>query len=182
MKLTKATLADLDTILAILSDGRDQLAEKGVDQWQGDYPSTDQITYDINHGFAYLANSDDNETVGAIAIVTAPDHSYDTMTGDWLNHNDNYLVIHRVAIHSNHGGKGYATQLFESVISHVEKNHPEIDSLRIDTHADNQAMQHLINKMNFTKVGEIYGVYHKNDISYVYERLTSNPKTMPHAS
>ncbi len=68
------------------------------------------------------------------------------------------------------------------MISHVEENHPEIDSLRIDTHADNQAMQHLINKMAFTKVGEIYGVYHKNDISYVYERLTSNQSSMPHAS
>ncbi len=73
MKLKKATLADLDTIIAILKDGSNQLAESGVDQWQGDYPSRDQITYDINNGFAYLAQSDDSETVGAIAIVTAPD-------------------------------------------------------------------------------------------------------------
>ena len=31
-----------------------QLAERGVDQWQGDYPSPDQIK-DIEKGFAYLA-------------------------------------------------------------------------------------------------------------------------------
>lgn len=52
MKLKKATLADLDTIIDILKDGSNQLAESGVDQWQGDYPSRDQITSDINNGFA----------------------------------------------------------------------------------------------------------------------------------
>ena len=36
MKMKKATMADLDTILTILRNGRDQLAERGVDQWQGD--------------------------------------------------------------------------------------------------------------------------------------------------
>lgn len=38
MQLTKATIADLDNIMAILSDGRDQLAEKGVDPVAGGLP------------------------------------------------------------------------------------------------------------------------------------------------
>ncbi|GAA3604262.1 GNAT family N-acetyltransferase [Secundilactobacillus similis] len=171
MKLQQATHADLDTIIDILSDGSNQLAESGVDQWQGDYPSRDQINYDIDHGFAYLANSDDAETVGALAVVNAPDPSYDTMTGTWLLDSNAYIVIHRVAIHSNHAGNGYATQLFEAVIHHVIDEHPEIQSIRIDTHADNKPMQHLIAKMGFTKVGEIHGVYHPADVSYVYEML-----------
>lgn len=171
MQLTKATLNDLDTIIDILKDGSNQLAESGVDQWQGDYPSQDQIKYDIDHGFAYLAQSDDNETVGALAVVTPPDPSYDTMKGTWLNNSDAYIVIHRVAVHSNHAGNGYATQLFEAVINHVVSDHPEIKSIRIDTHADNKPMQHLIAKMGFAKVGEIYGVYHPNDKSFVYEKL-----------
>ncbi|KRK98217.1 acetyltransferase [Secundilactobacillus odoratitofui DSM 19909 = JCM 15043] len=182
LELKKATLTDLDTIIAILKDGSNQLAESGVDQWQGDYPSRDQITYDINHGFAYLAQSDDNETVGAIAVVTPPDTSYDTMQGTWLNNSDSYIVIHRVAVHSNHAGHGYATQLFEAVINHVVSDHPEIKSIRIDTHADNKPMQHLINKMGFTKVGEIFGVYHPNDQSFVYEKLPHEANHQEQAS
>lgn len=180
MKLKKATLADLDTIIAILKDGSNQLAESGVDQWQGDYPSRDQITYDINNGFAYLAQSDDNETVGAIAIVTAPDTSYDTMQGTWLNNSNDYIVIHRVAVHSQHAGHGYATRLFEAVIGNVISDHPEIKSIRIDTHADNKPMQHLIAKMGFTKVGEIFGVYHPTDQSFVYEMLPHEDNAAKH--
>ena len=52
MYFKKATLDDLDTIIDILSDGRNQLAEAGVNQWQGDYPSRKQITADIMQGSA----------------------------------------------------------------------------------------------------------------------------------
>ncbi|CAM3202848.1 GNAT family N-acetyltransferase [Lactiplantibacillus plajomi] len=171
MYLKKATLDDLDTIIDILSDGRNQLAESGVDQWQGDYPSRKQITADIMQGAAFLVNSDDNATVGAVAVVQSPDETYTTAHAEWLNQNDPYRVIHRVAIHSNHAGHGYATQLFEKVIDHITRRHPEIKSIRIDTHSDNLAMQHLIAKMNFKRVGEMVGVYHTDDICYVYEKL-----------
>lgn len=169
MQLRQATMKDFEQIITILKDGKNQLAERGVDQWQGDYPSLDQVKEDIEKGWAYLAVSSDNETVGAISIVPAPDHSYDTMDGHWLLDTDQYVVIHRVAIHSDHAGKGYATKLFTEVIDQIEKD-PDIKSIRIDTHEDNQAMQHLIDKMGFKRVGTLNGVYRKGEISYVYEQ------------
>jgi len=171
MYFKKATLDDLDTIIDILSDGRNQLAEAGVNQWQGDYPSRNQITEDIMKGSAYLFNADDSATVGAVAVVPSPDATYDTANADWLNTTGPYAVIHRVAIHSNHAGHGYATQLFEKIIAHIAADHPEIKSIRIDTHADNHPMQHLIAKMDFKQVGEMVGVYHLDDVCYVYEKL-----------
>lgn len=162
-------MADFDQIITILKDGANQLAERGVDQWQGDYPSKEQIKEDIVHGWAYLAISSDRETVGAIAIVNGPDHAYDDLDGEWLRQTENYVVIHRVAIHSQHAGKGYATQLLQAVIENIEENHDDIDSIRIDTHEDNKAMQHLISKMGFTKVGLLHGVYRPKEVSYVYE-------------
>ena len=171
MKLRQATMADFDHIMEILKDGANQLAERGVDQWQGEYPSPDQIKEDIENGWAYLAVSQDGETVGAIAIVPAPDHSYDNLKGRWLLDTNNYVVIHRVAIHSNHAGNGYATKLLTEVIDQIRDNYLNIDSIRIDTHEDNLAMQHLIDKMGFTKVGELHGVYRPNEISYVYENV-----------
>lgn len=172
MKLRQATSSDFDQIMMILKDGANQLAERGVEQWQGDYPSPDQIKEDIENGWAYLAQSDDDQTVGAIAIVPGPDHVYDNLHGDWLIDTDRYLVIHRVAIHSQHAGHGYATQLLEGVINHIRNNRPDIDSIRIDTHEDNKAMQHLIDKMGFSRVGELHGVYRPDEISYVYEMPT----------
>ena len=168
IKLVKATQNDLDRIIEILADGRNQLAEKGVAQWQGDYPNREHVKEDIEKGFAYLVVSDDQETVGTLSIVAPPEHDYDTMDGHWLVDTDQYRVIHRVAIHSNHAGHGYASRMFESVIDYVEKA-AHIKSLRIDTHEDNKAMQHLIEKNGFKRVGTLHGVYRKNEISYVYE-------------
>lgn len=102
MQLRKATMEDLDTVMDILRDGHNQLAERGIDQWQGDYPNEEHIKEDIQHGWAYLVESDDDQTVGALAIVDAPDHSYDALDGKWLVDTDKYQVIHRVAINSKH--------------------------------------------------------------------------------
>lgn len=171
MRLKQARQEDFDQIMTILKDGANQLAERGVDQWQGDYPSPDQIKEDIENGYAFLAVSQDGETVGAISIVEAPDHSYDKLNGEWLLDTQNYVVIHRVAIHSQHAGHGYATKLLTEVINYIRDNRTDIDSIRIDTHEDNTAMQHLIDKMGFKRVGQLNGVYRPKEISYVYEDI-----------
>ena len=171
MQLRRATMADFDRIIAILKDGANQLAERGVDQWQGDYPSKAQIKEDIENGWAFLAVSEDQETVGAIAIVDGPDHVYDHLDGKWLSDTNKYVVIHRVAIHSQHSGKGYATKLLQAVINDIKNNRDDIDSIRIDTHEDNKAMQHLIAKMGFSQVGYLHGAYRPNETSFVYELI-----------
>lgn len=171
MRLKQAREEDFDQIMSILKDGANQLAERGVDQWQGDYPSPDQIKEDIKNGYAFLAVSHDGETVGVISIVEAPDHSYDKLDGEWLLDTQNYVVIHRVAIHSQHAGHGYATKLLTEVINYIRDNRTDIESIRIDTHEDNTAMQHLIDKMGFKRVGQLNGVYRPKEISYVYEDI-----------
>ncbi len=172
MHLTKASLDDLERIVEILEDGRNQLAERGVDQWQGDYPNVDHVKEDIENGFAYLVHSDDHETVGAFSILPAPDHSYDELDGGWLLDTDRYLTIHRVAIHSDHAGNGYASGLFKELIDYIKLHREDIKSLRIDTHEDNKPMQHLIEKYGFTRVGTLHGVYRPSETSYVYEMIT----------
>ena len=173
-QIKQSKINDLDQIIEILRDGRNQLASQGIDQWQGDYPNVEHVKEDINNGWAYLVQSDDDETVGALSIVEAPDHSYDELQGDWLIDTDKYVVIHRVAIHSSHAGKGYASALFTNVIDYIKQNRKEIKTIRIDTHEDNKIMQHLITKNGFTKVGELHGVYRPSEISYVYALLTGN--------
>lgn len=171
MYFKQANVDDFETLLTILKDGRAQLAEAGINQWQGDYPNVEQVKADIAAGHAYLFNADDHQTVGAITVIPAPDPVYDSMDGEWLVDTEAYLTFHRLAIHSDHAGNGYATRLFTGVIDHIIAEHPEIDSLRVDTHVDNLAMQRIITtKLGFEKVGELIGVYHPEDKCYVYEK------------
>ena len=59
--------------------------------------------------------------------------------------------------------------MLQGVIDYIRDNRTDIDSIRIDTHEDNKAMQHLIDKMGFKRVGQLNGVYRPKEISYVYE-------------
>ncbi|MDO4903009.1 MAG: N-acetyltransferase [Limosilactobacillus sp.] len=173
MKLRKATMEDFDQIMDILRDGRNQLAEQGIDQWQGDYPNADVVKEDIENGWGVLAQSDDEQTVGYVAVVDGPDTSYDTMKGKWLVETENYVVLHRVAVHSKHTGHGYASKLFIAVIDYIHDHRKDVETMRIDTHEDNKIMQHLITKHGFEKVGEVYGYYSEDETIYVYAKLTA---------
>lgn len=172
MQIRKAEMADFDQVMAILKEGRNQLAERGIDQWQGDYPNPDHVKEDIEHGYAYLAKSEDGETVGTLSIVPAPDTTYDQLDGAWQVETNDYVTIHRVAIHSDHTGHGYASTLYQAVISYFTSGFNDVKSIRVDTHEDNLPMQHLIKKSGFKRVGTLHGVYRPNETSYVYELVT----------
>ena len=172
MKLRKATMEDYDQIMSILKDGSNQLAEQGIDQWQGDYPNADVVKQDIENGWAILAQSDDDQTVGYVAVVDGPDESYAKMKGKWLIDTDKYVVLHRVAVHSKHTGHGYASKLFVAVLDYIKEHRTDIETIRIDTHIDNKIMQHLITKHGFKKVGEVYGYYRPDEVLHVYAQLT----------
>lgn len=182
MYLRKAKADELELVLSIIEDGKKQLADAGIDQWQDDYPNVDTIKADIDAGRAVIYNSDDHETLGVASVVVAPDHAYDTLQGDWLVNTDKYVTVHRVAIFSHHQGKGYASKLFQDLFTYIAQNHPESESIRIDTHRDNAKMQHLIEKNGFQKVGEIIGVYNPTDICFVYEKDIKNANITAHAS
>ena len=126
MHIEKAQLKDYERIVEILKDGRNQLAERGIDQWQGDYPNPQHVKEDVENGFAYLVHSDDDETVGTFTILPSPDHAYDNLDGEWLMETEDYLTSHRVAIHSDHAGQGYASKLFQEVISYINNNRTDI--------------------------------------------------------
>ena len=58
MQLRQATINDFETVMELLRDGRNQLAERGGEQWQGDYPNKGHVKEDIEHGWAYLVQAD----------------------------------------------------------------------------------------------------------------------------
>lgn len=67
--------------------------------------------------------------------------------GAWLNDTLPYGTIHRLA--SSGKSKGVASAVIEWCLEHCQ-------SLRADTHADNQIMQHLLEKNGFTRCGIIH--------------------------
>ena len=145
--IRKSSIEDIETIMAIIDEGRRKMvAEGNVHQWTHGHPTRQQIEDDIEHGNSYLMLQDD-EPVATFALIEGPDPTYAKIyDGAWLNENP-YYVIHRIASVSKAHG------VMRTVLNYV---YEKTDTVRIDTHADNKTMQSLLKKYGFAYCGIIY--------------------------
>lgn len=150
MKLRPTTNNDLIEIIKIINQAKLYFKNEGIDQWQDGYPNKDTIINDIKKNEAYLL--EDNGNILATAMISNDiDPTYNYIEGKWLQTNK-YMVIHRIAIRDDQKGKGLA----KIIIDEALKLHPDIHSVRIDTHDDNLSMQRFLTKYGFTYCGTIY--------------------------
>ena len=143
-----ARRADLDAILKIYARARQAMADSGnPTQWGDHFPPQELLEEDIdsNRLFLYLVNG---ELEGVFAFILGPDPTYARIEdGKWLNDTLPYGTIHRLA--SAGKRKGVASAVIEWCLEHCQ-------SLRADTHTDNQIMQHLLEENGFTRCGIIH--------------------------
>lgn len=144
MQIRRAQDNDLGRILKIYEDARRLMETIGnPGQWKSGYPQRELIMEDIERGRLYTVVKE-AQIVGVFAFTEGPEPEYDTLRGTWRN-DAPYRVIHRLAAS---GAKGVAAAVFDWAKSRT-------DNLRIDTHAQNAIMRHLIEKQGFHYVGDI---------------------------
>jgi GNAT superfamily N-acetyltransferase len=152
MNLRPAKLSELDTIWEILQDAIAQRKKDGSEQWQQGYPNLETVTTDIQDGYGYVVEEDE-EVVAYAAIIFGVEPNYAKITGKWLSEGD-YAVVHRVATAEAVKGKGVATQLF-ILIEELSRS-KGILSIKVDTNFDNQPMLRILEKLSYTYCGEIF--------------------------
>ena len=153
MDFRKAVKSDINRIMDIIKQAQDYFREKGIDQWQNNYPNYEVIRNDIEKGYGYVLLKE-GKIIGTVAVSFDGEKTYDKIyDGKWISNLD-YAVIHRLAIDSNYKGQGLASV----IINNIEKIclTRNIHSIRIDTHEDNKSMQRLIDKNGFKYCGIIY--------------------------
>jgi len=153
MDFRKAVKSDINRIMDIIKQAQDYFREKGIDQWQNNYPNYEVIRNDIEKGYGYVLLKE-GKIIGTVAVSFDGEKTYDKIyDGKWISNLD-YAVIHRLAIDSNYKGQGLASV----IINNIEKIclTRNIHSIRIDTHEDNKSMQRLIEKNGFQYCGIIY--------------------------
>lgn len=143
-----AVRGDLPQILQIYAHAREAMADSGnPTQWGDNFPPQELLEEDIdsNRLFVYVVNG---QLLGVFAFILGVDPTYQVIEdGAWLNDALPYGTIHRLA--SSGKSKGVASAVIEWCLEHCQ-------SLRADTHADNQIMQHLLEKNGFTRCGIIH--------------------------
>lgn len=150
--LRKAQIADASFIWNILQDAIEQRRLEGSTQWQDGYPNKLSILNDIEKGYGYVLTEKDL-ILSYAAIIFEKEPAYDLIEGKWLS-NDEYVVVHRVAVSKLEKRKGIATKLFEKI--EELSIHKKTFSIRVDTNFDNVPMLKILNNLNYTYCGEVY--------------------------
>ncbi|WP_352418877.1 GNAT family N-acetyltransferase [Proteiniborus sp.] len=153
MEFRKAIEEDVKSIVNIIKQAQTWFKEQGIDQWQDNYPNLETVLYDINKNYGYVLLKN-NVVVGTAAVIFDGEKTYDTIyNGKWIS-NDEYAVIHRMAIDPNYKGLGLATLFFNC----IEKTclNKGIHSIKVDTHEENIPMQKSFYKNGFQYCGIIY--------------------------
>jgi len=143
-RVRPAVQADLEEILKIYAHARHFMAENGnPTQWGQHHPAQHILENDIVLNRLYVVE-DEKRLCGVFMFQVGADPTYAHIEGNWRSDSP-YGVIHRIA---GMGGGVFAAALdyCSGVIGH----------LRIDTHADNKPMQHVVEKAGFSRRGIIY--------------------------
>ena len=139
-------MADMPAILKIYDRARTFMAENGnATQWGTAYPQRELLEEDMEHNSLYVIS--DGETVrGVFVFLIGPDPTY-ALIEDGAWHSDSvYGTIHRIAGDGTGG-------TFSACLEFCRK---QCSYLRIDTHENNQIMQHVVTKAGFRRCGIIY--------------------------
>ncbi|HEX8377716.1 MAG TPA: GNAT family N-acetyltransferase [Pedobacter sp.] len=148
----KAVISEIPQIWDILHKAILRRKAEGSEQWQDGYPNAEGIKKDIEKDAGFVLLEDD-EIVGYSAVLINDEPAYENIDGKWLTNND-FVVVHRVAISENHLGKGLAKKIFGLIEQFaLDRN---IYSIKADTNYDNLAMLKIFENLGFIFCGEVY--------------------------
>ena len=157
MKIRKATSEDFNILSDLYEQARIFMAQHGnPTQWGNSYPPAAILEQDIADGNSYVC--EENGVIHAtFYFCIGKDDTYARIyEGEWLNESP-YGVVHRIT--SDGKIKGAASYCIDWAFK-------QCGNLKIDTHRNNQIMQHLLDKNGFAYTKDLrYGDYkfHETD-------------------
>jgi GNAT superfamily N-acetyltransferase len=148
----KAALSEITPIWEILQQAIIRRKEDGSEQWQDGYPNPQVVQNDIekDQGFVLL---EEKNIIGYSAVLINDEPAYAKIEGKWLT-NDDFIVIHRVAISEKYLGKGLAKMIIGQIENFALDNN--IYSIKADTNFDNIPMMKIFENLGYTLCGEVY--------------------------
>ena len=158
MKLTQpvscrpAEEKDLGDIMLIVRQAKNYLRKNRVDQWQGEYPNEKAFIDAMAQGECHVMLY--GERIAAVFCLSEkPEPCYDAITDGKWRCAGKYCTLHRAAVSADFRGTGMSDML----ISQAERLAREMgaESVRVDTHRKNKAMQGLLKRMGYNYRGNV---------------------------
>ena len=152
LQFRKATLQEIPQIWEILQKAIQRRKEDGSNQWQDGYPNPEVIKADIEKELGFILTEGEN-LVGYCAVLFNDEPAYAGIEGKWLT-NEDFVVVHRIAIAQDYLGKGLAKEMMKFIEEFAIQNN--IYSVKADTNFDNLAMMKSFEKAGYVYCGEVF--------------------------
>lgn len=149
--IRKGSFKDIVSLMHLIRACAKVMIANGIYQWNEHYPNPSAFTQDIERDELYVLDIN-GQVMGTIVISTLMDEEY--MPIKWLTKNQNNIYIHRLAIHPDIQGQGYAQQLMDYAENYaIEKGY---SSIRLDTFSQNKRNQKFYELRGYKRLGDIY--------------------------
>ncbi|WP_405209055.1 GNAT family N-acetyltransferase [Aquimarina sp. LLG6339-5] len=162
--IRKAIPSDLDPIHKLTQSCAKAMMAKEIYQWNEHYPTRSRFEKDIELQELYLLE-EENLIKGIIVITELMDDEYIPI--EWITENKNNIYIHRLAVHPDYWGKGYAQELMSWAEAYAKNNN--YISVRLDTFSENKRNQKFYETRGYKKLGNIFFPKQSEHPFYCYE-------------
>lgn len=145
--IRQAIGADTETIMAMYDHSRTLMrADGNTTQWVG-YPTLGDLQTDIRNGHAWIVE-ENGRAIGTFTLVPGVEPTYGVIDhGRWIDENTPYTTMHRLAKAPD------TMHIADVAFAFAKERHSH---LRVDTHASNHPMRHLLEREGFVYCGIVY--------------------------
>jgi ribosomal protein S18 acetylase RimI-like enzyme len=151
MIIIKPILTDIPELLQVTKACAQAMIANGIYQWNENYPSYEAFEKDIELGQLWVLKEDDI-IIGSVVISEIMDDEYKVIK--WLTPNTKNIYIHRLAVHPEYQGKGFAQKLMDFAEAYAQENN--FSSVRLDTFSVNKRNNAFYQKRGYQKLGDVY--------------------------
>ena len=165
--IREAKPTDIPEIIQVMEVAKKIMRSSGnMHQWGDGYPSDAVLLSDMEKHGGFVIE-DTGRIIGYFAFLPSPEPTYSKIyEGEWQDDVQSYHVIHRIASYPDVHG------IFSIIMDFCFSRDANI---RIDTHKDNNIMQHNIEKHGFTYCGIIYLANGDERLAYQKMRKEQEP-------
>ena len=146
-----AKISEITDILAITQACAQRMEQKGIFQWNTAYPSQAAFEKDLQRNELYVLEKEER-IIGTIVLSTHMDAEY--LPIQWSTPNQNNLYIHRLSVHPNHQGKGYARHMMDFAEDYAKQK--AFKAVRLDTFSQNKKNQRFYETRGYRRLGDIF--------------------------
>ena len=164
--IRRAKIQEIPEIMEVARACAAHMINKGIYQWNDHYPSAESFANDISRQELYVL-SDDDRIIGMVALTSIMDEEYKPV--EWLTKNNKNLYIHRLAVHPDFQGQGYAQKIMDYAEQFAESN--GYDSVRLDTFSKNKRNQQFYQKRGYIRLENVYFPLQSDDPFHCYELI-----------